>query len=45
MEIYGPHADSRAIALVNTIDEKVSESGMSASKLSSSSCQDDSLDV
>lgn len=39
------HADSSAITLVNPIDEEVSESGMSASKLSSSSYEDDNLDV
>lgn len=30
------HADSSAITLVNAIDEKVSESGMSAGKLGNS---------
>lgn len=38
------HTDSSAITLVNSIDEEISESGMSASKLSSSSCEDDNLD-
>ena len=39
------HANSRTITLVNAIDKEVSESGMSASKLSSSSCEDNNLDV
>ena len=39
------HADSSAITLINTIDKEVSESSMSASKLSSSSCEDDNLDM
>ena len=39
------HADSSPITLVNTIDEEVSESRVSASKLSSSSREDKKLDV
>lgn len=39
------HADSSAITLVYTIDEEVSESRVSTSNLSSSSCVDEKLDV
>ena len=39
------HADRSAITLVNTIDEEVSESGMSTGKRSSSSCEYDNLDA
>ena len=35
------HADSSAITLVNAIDEKISESGMSASKLGKSGSEND----
>ena len=39
------HADSRAITLIDTIDEEVSESGVSVSEPSSSSCKKVDLDV
>lgn len=39
------HADSSAITLINTIDKEVSESRMSTSKRSSSSCEDENLDM
>lgn len=39
------HADSSAITLINTIDEKISESRVSTSNLGSSSCVDKKFDV
>ena len=39
------HADSSTIPLVNTIDEEVGESRVSASKLSGTSCEKSNFDL
>ena len=39
------HADSSTISLVNTIDEEVGESRVSASKPSSTSCEKNNFDL
>lgn len=39
------HADSSAITLVNAVDEEISESGMSASKLGNSSSENEDCHV